>query len=47
MSAGAAIACGVLTDYGIITDGITSQIIGPRKIHDARHKFRKERVKRN
>ena len=45
--AGAAIACGVLTDYGIITDGNTAQVIGPRKIHDARHKFRMERVKKD
>ena len=45
--AGAAIACGVLTDYGIITDGNTTQVIGPRKIHDARHKFRMERVKKD
>ena len=33
--AGAAITCGVLTDYGIITDGNTTQVIGPRKIHNA------------
>ena len=45
--AGAAIACGALTDYGIITDGNTTQVIGPRKIHDARHKFRMERVKKD
>jgi hypothetical protein len=29
--AGAAITCGVVTDYGIITDGNTSQEIGQRK----------------
>ena len=45
--AGAAIACGVLTDYGIITDGNTSQVIGPRKMYDARHKFMMERVKKD
>ena len=45
--AGAAIACGVLTDYGIITDVNTSQVIGPRQIYDAQHKFRMKRVKKD
>ena len=41
--AGAAIASGVLRDYGIINDADTSQVIGPRKLADERHKYRMER----
>ena len=41
--AGAAIARGVLKDYGIITNEDTSQVIGPRKLADERHKYRMAR----
>ena len=38
--AGAAIANGVLEDYGIITEADQSQVIGPTKLKDERHRYR-------
>ena len=38
--AGAAIASAVLTDYGIINDEDRSQVIGPRKLANERHRYR-------
>ena len=35
-----ATAIGVLRDYGIITEDVRSQVIGPRKRADERHKHR-------
>ena len=40
--AGAAVASGVLEDYGIITDDDQSQVIGPTKIANERHRYRME-----
>ena len=41
--AGAAIASAVLRDYGIITEEDPSQVVGPRKLADERHRYRMER----
>ena len=37
--AGAAIASAVLVDYGIIREDDKSQVIGPRKLADERHRY--------
>ena len=39
-SAGTALAKGVLEDYGIITEADQSQVIGPTKLKDERHRYR-------